>query len=98
MPSHVVVLVQRGKYPCDFSTRRPKVAKAQRSIRLRVFPSSRLCVKTVARVQRPTALAGGAMPFDPTLDPVAILAALGITGATTSTPVHGGMDTSLWRV
>src|SRR5262249_26442672 len=36
---------------------RLKDIKAQRSVCLRVFMSSRLCVKTVARVQRPAVLA-----------------------------------------
>jgi len=38
------------------------------------------------------------MPFDPTLDPAAILIALGVNNATTITPVSGGSDTALWRV
>ena len=38
------------------------------------------------------------MPHDPALNPVDILAALGITTATAITPVHGGTDTALWRV
>ena len=38
------------------------------------------------------------MPYDSTLDPAAILAALGIPAATAITVVHGGMDTAIWRV
>jgi aminoglycoside phosphotransferase (APT) family kinase protein len=38
------------------------------------------------------------VPLDPDLNPAAILTALGITNATTITPVHGGADTALWRV
>jgi aminoglycoside phosphotransferase (APT) family kinase protein len=38
------------------------------------------------------------MPHDPALDPAAILAALGVTDATTITPVQGGTDTAIWRV
>jgi aminoglycoside phosphotransferase (APT) family kinase protein len=38
------------------------------------------------------------MPEQPDLDPHAILAALGITGATNATPVSGGSDTAIWRV
>jgi aminoglycoside phosphotransferase (APT) family kinase protein len=32
------------------------------------------------------------------LDPMAILAALGVTGPATAAPVHGGFDTAIWRV
>lgn len=35
---------------------------------------------------------------DTTLDPAAILAALGVTGARAITPIAGGWDTSIWRV
>jgi aminoglycoside phosphotransferase (APT) family kinase protein len=38
------------------------------------------------------------MPLDPALNPAAILAALRITNTTAITPVHGGADTTLWRV
>ncbi|MEO7913019.1 MAG: phosphotransferase, partial [Roseiflexaceae bacterium] len=38
------------------------------------------------------------MPEQPDLDPHAILAALGITGAAEATPVSGGSDTAIWRV
>jgi aminoglycoside phosphotransferase (APT) family kinase protein len=38
------------------------------------------------------------MPHDPTLDPADILAALGVTNASAMTPVHGGTDTTIWRV
>ena len=38
------------------------------------------------------------MPHDPTLDPVDILAALGVSAVTAIAPVHGGMDTAIWRV
>jgi aminoglycoside phosphotransferase (APT) family kinase protein len=35
---------------------------------------------------------------DDELDPLAILAALGVSGATAAVPVSGGWDTSIWRV
>jgi aminoglycoside phosphotransferase (APT) family kinase protein len=38
------------------------------------------------------------MPEQAQLDPHAILAALGITGAVEATPVGGGADTAIWRV
>ena len=38
------------------------------------------------------------MPEQHDLDPHAILAALGITGAAEATPVAGGADTAIWRV
>ncbi len=38
------------------------------------------------------------MPEQHNLDPHAILAALGITGAAEATPVSGGSDTAIWRV
>ncbi|HEU5100364.1 MAG TPA: phosphotransferase [Roseiflexaceae bacterium] len=38
------------------------------------------------------------MPDQHELDPQAILAALGITGAVEATPVSGGFDTAIWRV
>lgn len=38
------------------------------------------------------------MPHDPTLDPAAILAALGVSDATAIAPVQGGTDTAIWRV
>lgn len=38
------------------------------------------------------------MPFDSTLDPIAILAALGIATPVRVAPVQGGYDTALWRV
>jgi aminoglycoside phosphotransferase (APT) family kinase protein len=38
------------------------------------------------------------MPDQADLDPYAILAALGITGAAEATPVSGGSDTAIWRV
>src|SRR6476620_3840651 len=41
---------------------------------------------------------GEYMPEQPDLDPHAILAALGITGAAEATPVSGGSDTAIWRV
>lgn len=38
------------------------------------------------------------MPHDPTLNPVEILLALGVSDATNITPVHGGSATAIWRV
>jgi aminoglycoside phosphotransferase (APT) family kinase protein len=38
------------------------------------------------------------MPFDPSLNPVEILASLGVSAAAAITPVQGGTDTSIWRV
>jgi aminoglycoside phosphotransferase (APT) family kinase protein len=38
------------------------------------------------------------MPEQHNLDPQAILAALGVTGAAEATPVSGGADTAIWRV
>ena len=38
------------------------------------------------------------MPEQEDLDPHAILAALGLTGAAEATPVSGGADTAIWRI
>ena len=38
------------------------------------------------------------MPEQHDLDPHAILAALGLTGAAEATPISGGADTAIWRV
>jgi aminoglycoside phosphotransferase (APT) family kinase protein len=38
------------------------------------------------------------MPHEPPLDPVDILATLGVSSVSAITPVHGGTDTAIWRV